>query len=513
MPVRAPLRARNAACAVVVPAVARTRERPVLGPIQFCRGLMPSTFSVNRSRARCAVCFALGTSVLLLISARASHGQVVPVRPLGRDVSVYQPAPGEPGRHEAPSFQNPTGDVSLRETIALALFHNPRLAAFAWEVRAREAAAVQASQRPNPALEILLSDFGARQFAGGGINEAVQRQVTIQLSQLIELGGKRAARLALADRERDLAAWDYETVRIDVLTDVSRAFTDVLAAQETVSLTEETAQLVEHVQESVSARVIAGVVSPIEETRATVALAAVRIESARARRALAASRTRLALLWGSSTPAFRVVVGDLTSEPAPLPRFADLMGQIEQSPELARWAAELSQREAALAVERSQRVPDVSVAAGYRRFTDVDSNAFLVGASIPLPFFDRNRGGIEEARSRVAKVYEERRAAQARGTAALADAYEVLASAYDEVAALRSGVLPGSEHAFDAVTEGYRLGRFDFLDVLDAQRTLIGAGRQHLRALSDYHKAVANVERLIGAPLPVPADAPTTARE
>jgi outer membrane protein, heavy metal efflux system len=341
----------------------------------------------------------------------------------------------------------------------------------------------------------------------------VQPQATIQLSQVIELGGKRAARQHLATLNRDLAAWDYETARIDVLTEVTRAFTDVLAAQETVALTEQTTRLVEQVQQSVGARVVAGVVSPIEETRATVALAGVRVESARARRTLEASRTRLALLWGSPAPAFKAVVGNLRAEPAALPAMSDLTARIEQSPELARWAAEMSQREAAFAVERSKGVPDVSVVAGYRRFTDIDSNALLVGASIPLPFFDRNRGAIEEARSRLAKAHEERRAVQARVAAALAEAYAALASAHDEVTALRSAVLPGSQQTFAAVSEGYRLGKFGYLDVLDAQRTLIGAGSQYLRALSDYHKAIANVERLIGAPLAGSMDLPTTARE
>ncbi|MGI9078306.1 MAG: hypothetical protein ACR2G6_13410 [Gemmatimonadaceae bacterium] len=45
------------------------------------------------------------------------------------------------------------------------------------------------------------------------------------------------------------------------------------------------------------------------------------------------------------------------------------------------------------------------------------------------------------------------------------------------------------------------MGKFGYLDVLDAQRTLIAAGGQYLRAIADYHKAVADVERLIGAPL------------
>ena len=77
--------------------------------------------------------------------------------------------------------------------------------------------------------------------------------------------------------------------------------------------------------------------------------------------------------------------------------------------------------------------------------------------------------------------------------------------------ALRSAVLPGAQQAFDAVTEGYRLGKFGFLDVLDAQRTLIAGGGQYLRALSDYHKAAADVERLIGTPLAGSAIPPSAA--
>lgn len=474
---------------------------------------MPVGLGVNSRpvvRAAALVVVAFGGFVWTAASAQA---QEPPRRPLGRDVPVYQPAPGDPERRQAPSFEDPTGPLRLRDAVALALLHNPGLAAFAWETRAREAGILQAGRPPNPIVSVLAEDIGATGLSSSSNDELIQPQATLQLSQVIELGGKRAARRQLATFNRDLAAWDYETARIDVLTEVSRAFTDVLAAQEAVRLTEETTRLVEQVQQSVGARVVAGVVSPIEETRATVAVAAVGVESSRARRALAAGRTRLALLWGSSTAAFTMVVGDLTAAPAPLPTLGDLTARIEQTPELARWAAEMSQREAALALERSSGVPDVSVVAGYRRFTDIGGHAFVVGASVPLPLFDRNQGGIEEARSRLAKAHEERRAARGRVAAALADAYAALASASDEVTALRSAVLPGSQQTFDAVSEGYRLGKFGYLEVLDAQRTLIGAGSQYLRALSAYHKATATVERLLGAPLVEAPGVPTTARE
>ena len=54
---------------------------------------------------------------------------------------------------------------------------------------------------------------------------------------------------------------------------------------------------------------------------------------------------------------------------------------------------------------------------------------------------------------------------------------------------------------FEAVQEGYQLGRFGLMDVLDAQRTLVAANGQYVQALSAYHHAVVAVERLVGQPL------------
>ena len=433
----------------------------------------------------------------------------VPPRPLGRDVPVYIPSPADRGRPAGPVFAAPTDSVSLRDAVALALLHSPELAAFAWETRAREARILQAGRPPNPVVGVVAEDIVASSLRSeaAGNEQVVQPQTTVQLSQVIELGGKRAARQNLAARTRDLAAWDYEAARIDVLTAVTHAFIDVLAAQEMVRLTAQTSQLVEQVQQSVSARVVAGVVSPIEETRADVALAAVRVESSRATRLLDASRQRLAAQWGSAEARFVAGTGDLNVAPT-LPSIAELTTRLVENPDLARWTVEILQREAAVTAERSRRLPDVTLNAGYRRFSDLELDAFLIGASFPLPLFDRNTGAIREAESRLAKAYEERRAMTAHVSARLAEAYRAMAGAHDELMALRVTVLPGSRQTFDAVSEGYRLGKFGFLDVLDAQRTLIAASGQYLRALSDYHKAVADVERLVGVPLSGIANAP-----
>ncbi|MGH2769420.1 MAG: TolC family protein, partial [Actinomycetota bacterium] len=383
----------------------------------------------------------------------------------------------------------------LREVLALALKANPELAPFSREIRAREAGVLQARLFPNPELGVTAANLGnavLKDFDGP--------QATVSLSQLILLGGKRPRGIAVAGLDRDLAAWDYETKRMDVLTRVAQAFVEVLSAQEGLALANDLMALAERVVEAAAARVRAGKVSPVEETRARVTLASVKIEQARAALELEATRKRLAATWGSTIPRFQSAQGKL-DQVLPIPTLEGLIRRLTQNPDLARWAAELAQRQAAIDLEESRAVPDLTVSLGVTQFTDTDDSALVAGVSIPLPVLNRNQGNIEAAHQRLTKAMEERRAAEVLITTALNSAYQSLAAAHAEVTTLRQEVLPGAQSAFEAVSRGYRLGKFGFLDVLDAQRTLFGAKAQYLRALASYHQAVAEVERLIGEPV------------
>lgn len=398
-----------------------------------------------------------------------------------------------------PGVTNPTGAVSLQDAVGLALAQSPDLLSFGWSRRAAEARQLQAGRRPNPELETTLEDLG-RSRRAADTSDAVQPQATVQLSQLVELGGKRAARQRLAGLDFDLATWDYEAARLDVLTRVTSAFLAVLAGQQAVAQSAQTLDVAEQVQRTVAARVAAGVVSPIEETRAGVLVASAQIEVDRARRTLEARRRQLATLWGSPVAAFASAAGDLTVLPQ-IPPLATLEAALAHNPDLARWVAEVERRQAALALARSARVPDVTVSAGYRRFTAVGGNAIVVGATVPLPWFNRNRDGIRAAIADVDATREGARSAQLQLMAQLADAYRALSSAGDDVTTLRTRIVPGARAVFDAVQEGYGLGRFGLMDVLDAQRTLVDANNRLLQAVAAFHDAVTAVERLTGAPL------------
>ena len=417
---------------------------------------------------------------------------------LGKDIETYHP-PYKPSKDvvvSPPHLEEPSGVISLRQALSLALMHNPELAAFSLEVRAGDAKELQASLFPNPELEAEVENFGGTRersrFDGA--------ETKVVLSQLIELGGKRSKRTKVASLERDLAGWDYESKRLDVLTEVTIAFVGLLAMQENLALTDDLVKLSENVFNTVSARVNAGKESPVEETKAKVALSIIRIEQERARRDLKTAQKRLAATWGSTTPLFKKVSGELEAI-SPIPPFADLVNHISKNPDLVRWSSELDQRQAALDMAKADRLPDITFGGGVKYLGEVNDTTFVMNLSIPLPFLDRNQGGVLEALHLLTKAQEERSAAEVSIVTDMHEAYQRLSVAFIESTTLRDDILPGAQSAFDAENEGYREGKFGYLDVLDAQRSLFDAKKQYIEALEEYHKAVAAIERLIAKSL------------
>lgn len=389
-----------------------------------------------------------------------------------------------------------TGSITLRQVIPRVLMNNPDLSTFSLEVRAQEARILDAGLLPNPELEISFEDFGG----SGEFDGVDQSEATIQLEQLIELGGKRVSRLRAASLSRDLANWDYEIKRMDILTHVVKAYVDVLTAQEGILLSENLVQLAEKILAAVEKKVADGKVSPIEVTKAKIELSSRRIAFEHAKRELEVTRLNLASTWGSTIPEFKSALGDLYSI-APVPGYDELTRQLAKNPDIERWAAKITQRQAALDLERSKAVPDIEISGGFKRLETTRDNAAILGFSIPLQFFNRNQGGIQEARYRLAKTESEKRAAELHANTALAQAYHVLVTTHSEAESIKSQVIPLTQSAYDATQEDYRSGKSDFLHVLDSQRTLFQARVQYLFSLANYHKAIADVERLTGEPL------------
>lgn len=450
------------------------------------------------------------TFFCVAVSGCAGTSYVAPPlerRQLGEGLATYQaPLGPEASASEPPAagaLADPTGALGLADALALALQRSPDLASFSWKVRVQEARALQAGLRPNPELELQVENFaGADAVSGFDAAES-----TFLLSQRIETAGKRPKRRRAAELAADVASWEYEAARLDVFASIVRAFVAVLAAQERVALSADLVRISESSAESVARLVGAGATPPAERTRAALETATAGVELASARHALEAARRALAATWGSLSPGFDRVEGDLAAIATP-PDEATVQGWLERNPELVRWEREITRRQALVEVEDSKRIPDVVAGIGSRYLSDGDDPALVAQLAVPLPIFDRNQGERAAARRELHKAEYERRALHARLAAGLASAYQELAARHEEVTRLRAGILPGAREAFEQIRQGYLRGLFRAIDVLDAERQLFELRLREIEALRSYHEAKAEVERLTGTPLDPRAAAP-----
>jgi cobalt-zinc-cadmium efflux system outer membrane protein len=380
----------------------------------------------------------------------------------------------------------PVATITLKQAMDLAIEANPDLAIARRELDAVTATRMQAAVFRNPELAVDVEDTRSQ-----------TRQTTYWLGQPLELGGKRGARIESAERARDVASAELDMRFAGVRATVIQGFYEVLSSQERLRLAQSSMELANRGLDAASRRVMAGKVSPVEETRARVAASGARIELNQATADLGNARKRLAALWGNPSPRFTEAAGELEMVPR-LPTLVSLNDRLQNAPEAMRAKQEVSRREAMLRVEESKRWPDLIVRGGVQRSAATLENVNVAGIAMAIPIFDRNQGNISEARVRVMKARDEQTATDVRLQSDLSQAHQRLTAALQEVADIQKEILPGAQSALDATTRGFELGKFNFLDVLDAQRTLFLARGQYVRALGDVQRTVAEVEAILG---------------
>jgi len=381
--------------------------------------------------------------------------------------------------------------LDLAEAIRLALAQ-PAVRAAAHDAAAGAALLDQAGRYPNPELSWLREG-----------QQSGSRTTTAQISQTIELGGKRQARLALAQGEAALARAELAARRRDTRAEVIAAYYAVLVAARQQQVAQDLAGLARQGVDVAARRVAAGTVSPIDATKARLAALDAATELTRAGAELRMARTRLGALTGR--PADAVAPAAAIDADTALPALAPLATLLARSAEardagaLGRARGRLAAQEAQTGVERAARIPDLTLTLGTQRDDQAGRRQAVFGVALPLPLFDRNQGRLTAALRRGDKARDELEAARIELASGLADAHARYGAAREEAALLQAEVIPGARDAWDLTLKGFEAGKFAFLDVLDAQRTWFQARSRHAAALLAAWRAYADIERLAGA--------------
>lgn len=383
--------------------------------------------------------------------------------------------------------------LTLEAALALALHNSFDLTVAAEELHAVEAEGLLAGRLPNPELKVSLENV-----AGDGIyQDTDEAELTIELSQPIELGGKRRLRREAAELDRQRAVSEQQRARTDVQAVTRQRYIQVLAAQEGLSLAREQAALAGSSLNAAEERIKAGKAPLIDRLRLQGEAGLANLSVTQAERTLLTARQALAASWGDSQPGFDRVDGDLAILPvAPDPRAIETT--LDQTPDAVsrRIAVELHRNQ--LAQAKARRIPDPSLTVGWRQFEESGEEALLFGLSVPLPLFNQGQHEVAAAGRRLVGAKARELSTRTQTLATLRSAWQALADARAEAEVLASQVVPAAAEGFTAAEFGYRAGKFGLLELLDAQRALFEARQQQLAARTACHLAVIEFQRLQG---------------
>lgn len=391
--------------------------------------------------------------------------------------------------------------LTLASAIKRSLAKNPAFKVFT--LRQISLDGQQQTQALTPAYQL---GFEVENFAGSGELQGFDSaEFTVSLSSVIEMGGKRDARMGIGSHRSAMLAAENKITALNLLAEVTRRYIGVLTAQEDLILANKATQLAEEALVAVEKRTQAGSTPKAEIKRAMAVVGNTRLIAATKTQQLSASKFSLALLWNEkwneSSPSFSTVAGNLYHFSDDI-TFEKLYAKVKQNPAQLAFASEERLKSAQLRLAKSQSSTDIQWTLGIKQLQDIGDTALVAGFSVPLFSSSNNTGAIISAQA-------ERDEVQARKATALLQLHNQLQQAYSSrkqaiytANNLRKIIIPLLEEALAETKIAYQRGLYSYLDYLSARQELLNAKQALIASASAALLFGADIEQLIAEPLP-----------
>lgn len=392
-------------------------------------------------------------------------------------------------------FQSNRNGYSLNELWQLGAQANPNWGTFNANHQAAHAELLAATAYPNPEVEIEIGRERAREADENG-NRPSAGTYGLGFSQPIELPGKRLARRVEAEAGFAVVGGELTEFNSTLRAEIAEAYWTVQFYSAQERLQKVLLDVANRLSEIANARVELGVAGTIERVNA-------RIETLRAERDLkvATRRKKAALAALDALVGGRLGNSFVLAEPLPssfkkVGLSTTVQTALSRHPRLQRLAAELEQRYASLDRQRTEWWPDLHL--GARTSREMDSESAAITASIEVPLWNRNEGGIAKAEAEAQRKYNDIAIAFTELRRDVESAYQNYEIAREQVASYEDGLREATEEAADIAYAQYQLGAAGYLDVLTARRMLQESEQGYLQALYDAAVARARLERARG---------------
>lgn len=437
----------------------------------------------------------LWSSNCLYLDVKYVH---VVILALGATMACLQSASQSSPADVPPALAAPSAastDLTLEEAIAMARLQSPQLkSATAKTLRAR-ATVLSARAYSNPNIEIYEGRQYARPIATPGTPGLLQHYAALQP---IEIPSERRARIQAAKLGVDASLFGQQDVLLALVLDTKQSFYNALRHEREIHIAEQNLQLVASLYRSIQLEVQVGEKGQLELTRATAELARARFEVTSKHLQYAQAIAQLRATIAAPADASLHPKGTMELH-TPLPTLTEMRTAVlETHPSLKQTQKEKEAAETSLTRERAARIPRPTAFLEYENQPDL--RYWRTGVTIALPFFDRKRGEIEDAKAQISLTDASLTQKRLELTAALERAYEQYQLADQQASTLESGPLHAAESAVQGAQAAYKFGERGIVEVLDAQRVLQSVREDLLEAQFARQSALVDLEQLGALP-------------
>jgi cobalt-zinc-cadmium efflux system outer membrane protein len=385
--------------------------------------------------------------------------------------------------------------LTLEEAVRIALEANPELRAARFQVDAAAGRAAQAGLWTNPELEFSAEDWRVRGSRSGFTSSKQLAGVV----QTVPFPGKKRLERSIGAADAGSAEAQSAARRLALVRDVKAAFYEVLAAEGLVEVEQELVKVAEESASAARKRVEAGAAPDQEQLRAEIPLEQARSELAELERDLAIARQSLAAVMGRPDLINVPLAGSLSQDAGLLILERRPGDWLEKHPDVLAARKQRARAEFELRRARLEPYPDVTLGlAGGREGGPESGSLVEFRVSLPVPIIDRSKGRKQEARANAGIAAAELAAVEQGLLRAWDGASQRYRTAAQQVAKYRERILPKAAEALRLVQTGFQEGKFDFIDLLDTQRTAAEARLAYQRKLLDLNVARAELEALLG---------------
>ncbi len=391
-----------------------------------------------------------------------------------------------------------SGTMALSDVLDLARQQNPEIRAARLRWEAARARVRQEASPDKPRLDMERMYAPRDQGVWSGAEEknlAVSQELPFPTT--LYLRGRRAR------QEAGQAEAMYRAKELDVLARVRTAYARLYLSRHAIHIFEENVELMRRFARVAEAKYAAGKAPQADALKAQVELSKMLNELVTLRQEQETNQAFLNTLLNRAPEAPLGVPAD----PHPKALAQDVKAledlTLKSRPDLRAAALAVDRSRTSLALSRSEYLPDLMLQ--YRRrdmASGTDSHDAMVGLSLPLWFW-RQGAMVREARAERDMAEAEYQAAR---NMALFDVKDLLVKAQTAqrmIELYHTSVLPQAEQALRVTEAAYRSDAMNFLELLDAVRSLLNFRLEHYGHIAQYEQFVAELERAVGADLTV----------